>query len=243
MMELVAEKGRETSRLQWRVLAHQEMSGSRSASRSGDEAGAFGAWVRWGKHVEEASRGFRREQLLDEALPVKKVAETRFPDKLQGDRACQEQEDDPRPVTVHLKKLDRPRGADDHDLVAAEGAFLGFAGMREGDIRMKGGTAQCFPLHDRRADSLLHRLFRGLRQLERGSMDCVANQDSGIRVGNVEEYVVLIHVRKETDQGTDFLHGFELRLIACSPLQEPLLDIHRAEGPAAADSESPQLIR
>jgi hypothetical protein len=50
-------------------------------------------------------------------------------------------------------------------------------------------------------------------------------------------------VRKKTDLGTYFLHRFELRVIPCSLLQEPLLDIARTEGPAAADPESPQFVR
>jgi len=49
-------------------------------------------------------------------------------------------------------------------------------------------------------------------------------------------------VRKETDQGTDLLYRFELRLIACSSLKEPLVDIARTEGPAAVDPKSSELL-
>jgi hypothetical protein len=145
---------------------------------------------------------FVREHLLDEALQVQEVAESRFPEKLQGDRSCQQQEDDLRSVTVHLPKLNRPHCADDHDLVATERTLLGLAGVRKGDLWVKRSAAEAFPLHNRRADSLLRRLLRALRQAERGSIDCVAYQDSRFRVRNVEKHVLLIHMRKKTKLGT-----------------------------------------
>ena len=103
---------------------------------------------------------------------------------------------------MHLPKFDRLYGADDHDLVATERALLGLAGVRKGDLRVKRSAAEAFPLHDRQADSLLRRLLRALRQAQNGSIDCVAYQDSGFRVRNVEKYVLLIHMRKKTELGT-----------------------------------------
>lgn len=106
----------------------------------------FRRW--WGEHLEKRVWSLRRKKLLDEAFPVQKMAEPCFPEKLQGYRSCQEQEDDSRSVPVDLSKLDRLRRPNDHDLVTAKWGLLGLAGVRKGDLRVECGAAEAFTLHD-----------------------------------------------------------------------------------------------
>ena len=119
------------------ILTGPPVSFRQDPSRLRDRAGSFWRWGRWGEQVVDLAGGFRGEEVLNETFTMQKVAEARFPLELQRDRSCQEQEDDPRPVSVHFPKLDGLRGADNDDLVASERTLLGCTGMWKRDIGVK----------------------------------------------------------------------------------------------------------